>query len=54
MSTATLIIAEQLLEMPVTVCRSATDIETISASELDGGPLLPGHRCRIADVFGNP
>ena len=40
MNTATLITAEQLLEMP--------------AAELDGGPLLPGFRCPIADLFARP
>jgi len=55
MSTATLITAEQLLEMPVTVYRSATDIETLSASaELDGGSLLPGFRGPISDLFADP
>ena len=41
MTTATLITAEQLLEMPV-------------AAEIVGGDLLPGFRCPIADLFVNP
>ena len=39
MSTATLITAEQLLEMP--------------AAELDGRALLPGFRCPIAGLLVN-
>jgi Uma2 family endonuclease len=39
----------------VTVYRSRSDVETLSAgSELDGGALLPGFRCPVADLFGNP
>ncbi len=39
----------------VTVFRSPSDIETLSAgAELDGGDLLPGFRCPIADLFVNP
>ena len=54
MSTATLVTADQLLRMPETVYRSASDIETLSVgAELDGGDLLPGFRCRIADLFVN-
>jgi len=38
----------------VTVYRSASDIETLSVgAELDGGDLLPGFRCPIADLFVN-
>jgi Uma2 family endonuclease len=37
------------------VYRSASDIRTLPATaELDGGDLLPGFRCRIADLFVNP
>ncbi len=36
----------------VRVYRSRADTETLSATdELDGGALLPGFRCRIADLF---
>ncbi|MBM4040237.1 MAG: Uma2 family endonuclease [Planctomycetes bacterium] len=36
----------------VKVYRSRTDTETLSAAdELDGGALLPGFRCCIADLF---
>ncbi len=39
----------------VTVYRSRSDTETLSASaELDGGHLLPGFRCPISKLFGNP
>ncbi|HUT32481.1 MAG TPA: hypothetical protein VNE39_03290 [Planctomycetota bacterium] len=55
MSAATLITAEQLLEMPDAVYRSASDIETLPVgAELDGGELLPGFRCPIADLFVSP
>jgi len=38
----------------VTVYRSASDIETLTVgAELDGGELLPGFRCPIADLFVN-
>ncbi len=54
MGTATLIAAEQLLAMPITLCRTATDNKSLSASaELDGCPLLPGFRCHIAGPFAN-
>ncbi|HUT31991.1 MAG TPA: hypothetical protein VNE39_00810 [Planctomycetota bacterium] len=54
MNADTPIAAEQLLEMPVAVCRSRSDIEALSAgSELDGSTLLPGFRCPIADLFVN-
>jgi Uma2 family endonuclease len=36
----------------VTVYRSATDVVTLAEdAELDGRPVLPGFRCRIADLF---
>ena len=39
----------------VTVYRSASDIETLGArAELDGGDLLPGFHCPIAELFVNP
>ena len=39
----------------VRVYRSRSDTETLPASgELDGGALLPGFRCPIADLFTNP
>ncbi|MBM4035701.1 MAG: Uma2 family endonuclease [Planctomycetes bacterium] len=39
----------------VRVYRSRTDIETLSAgADLDGGDLLPGFRCPVADLFANP
>ena len=39
----------------VKVYRSPSDTETLSAgSELDGGALLPGFRCPVADLFSNP
>ena len=54
MSTATLITADQLLRMPETVYRSASDIETLTVgAEIVGGELLPGFRCPIADLFVN-
>lgn len=54
MTTAKLIAAAELLEMPATVCRPASDIETLTAgAELDGGEHLPGFRCPIADLFVN-
>ncbi len=55
MGIATLITAEQLLEMPVRVYRSPSDTETLSATaELDGGDLLPGFRCLVSDMFASP
>ena len=39
----------------VTAYRSPSDIETLTVgAELDGGDLLPGFRCPIADLFVNP
>ena len=38
----------------VTAYRSVSDIETLTVgAELDGGELIPGFRCPIADLFGN-
>ncbi|HUT90558.1 MAG TPA: Uma2 family endonuclease [Thermoguttaceae bacterium] len=38
----------------VTVYRSATDIKTLTENdELDGEDVVPGFRCRVADVFAN-
>ncbi len=39
----------------VTVYRSATDIKTLTENdELDGEDVVPGFRCRIADIFAGP
>ena len=36
----------------VTVYRSARDIKTLTEdNDLDGGDVLPGFRCRVADLF---
>jgi Uma2 family endonuclease len=36
----------------VTVYRSMTDVETLGeADELDGGEVVPGFRCRVAEIF---
>ncbi len=38
----------------VTVYRSATDIKTLTENdELDGQDVVPGFRCRVADIFVN-
>jgi Uma2 family endonuclease len=37
----------------VTVYRSATNIKTLTASdELSGEDVIPGFRCRVAEIFG--
>jgi len=36
----------------VTVYRSATDTKTLAEDDdLDGQGVLPGFRCRVADIF---
>jgi hypothetical protein len=37
----------------VTVYRSAANIKTLTASEeLSGEDVVPGFRCRVAEIFG--
>ena len=39
----------------VTVCRSATDIQTLTeGDELAAEGLLPGFRCGVGDLFASP